>query len=345
MDVEEVEIEEVTDDKTFIHRLLGEMKNQFNKTEKKENSDLQNYNTNDEEILGEEEEEGTSNFSTDSPQYVETNNETAFKVPNIKNEVDSSSSPENNINSVATCNIKNEFECSDTVLANNIAKIKEEMNNQEDAEDKPRIVLTFRKPTPKKNDSTSTTKKRPLRAKLQILDEKLVVKRSSRRRSRDCNESVLQSAIARKEKSYNEASKPQRLTKQLKATPKILENLANAALKLDKTRDKVKPSRLSDKHKAIEKDSEDSEENQQSEMELENEKNHKRHKHRHKVLKHTNSKKMKNNHTEINKNSESDEDLKEDTKVKCVRNKSSLDDKLCRRSNRISSRYYNNKTN
>lgn len=70
------------------------------------------------------------------------------------------------------------------------------------------------------------------------------LKRSARRRSKDCTESILQSAIARKEKSYNETTRPQRLTRKLKPTAKILANLEmcqkNAALK--KQSDKVKTS-------------------------------------------------------------------------------------------------------
>lgn len=91
--------------------------------------------------------------------------------------------------------------------------VSEEDNN---SVDKPRIVLTFRKP---KNKAKQTNAR----------GKEVVLKRSSRRRSKDCNESVLQSAIARKEKSYNESNKPQRLTRQLKPTQKILDNIANAA--------------------------------------------------------------------------------------------------------------------
>lgn len=92
-------------------------------------------------------------------------------------------------------------------------EVSEEDNN---SVDKPRIVLTFRKP---KNKAKQTN----------FRGKEVVLKRSSRRRSKDCNESVLQSAIARKEKSYNESNKPQRLTRQLKPTQKILDNIANAA--------------------------------------------------------------------------------------------------------------------
>lgn len=103
-------------------------------------------------------------------------------------------------------------------------EVSEEDNN---GVDKPRIVLTFRKP---KNKAKQVN----FRAK------EVVLKRSSRRRSKDCNESVLQSAIARKEKSYNESNKPQRLTRQLKPTQKILDNIASAAVKLGKEKNERK---------------------------------------------------------------------------------------------------------
>lgn len=103
--------------------------------------------------------------------------------------------------------------------------IKDEINKKDKTDgDKPRIVLLFKKPG--KADNAVQTKRSSTRSREgdnQVQEE--VLKRSSRRRSKDC-ESVLQSAIARKEKSYNESNnKPQRLTRQLKPTKKILENL------------------------------------------------------------------------------------------------------------------------
>lgn len=47
--------------------------------------------------------------------------------------------------------------------------------------------------------------------------EKNTVKRSLRCRAKNSTKSILQSAIARKEKSYNESNKPQRLTRQKKS--------------------------------------------------------------------------------------------------------------------------------
>lgn len=61
--------------------------------------------------------------------------------------------------------------------------------------------------------------KRSLRQKSDKI--KNTIKRSSRRRSKDTSESILQSAIARKEKSYNESNKPQRLSRQVKSTRKM----------------------------------------------------------------------------------------------------------------------------
>lgn len=111
-------------------------------------------------------------------------------------------------------------------------EISEEDNS---LDNKPRIVLTFRKP---KNKKKQVNKVRENNSK------EVVLKRSSRRRSKDCNESVLQSAIARKEKSYNESSKPQRLTRQLKPTQKILDNIANAAVKLEKNKNERKTNKI-----------------------------------------------------------------------------------------------------
>lgn len=63
--------------------------------------------------------------------------------------------------------------------------------------------------------------KRPLRQKEE--KEKNTVKRSLRCRAKNSTKSILQSAIARKEKSYNESIKPQRLTRQ-KKSKKILDS-------------------------------------------------------------------------------------------------------------------------
>lgn len=111
----------------------------------------------------------------------------------------------------------------------------EELPDPEEVE-KPRIILSFKKPIQEQQPSNGKIAigKRPQRQKSTLFDDQFDevalanLKRSARRRSKDYPESILQSAIARKEKSYNEANKPQRLTRQLKPTQKILENLAMA---------------------------------------------------------------------------------------------------------------------
>lgn len=105
-------------------------------------------------------------------------------------------------------------------------------------------LLYFNKLTKYSSSPEESTSpgRRSLRIKTNSIDEKdkktdveSGLKRSARRRSKDCTESILQSAIARKEKSYNETARPQRLTRRLKPTAKILANLEmcqkNAALK------------------------------------------------------------------------------------------------------------------
>ncbi|XP_060523999.1 histone-lysine N-methyltransferase EHMT1 isoform X2 [Cylas formicarius] len=69
---------------------------------------------------------------------------------------------------------------------------------------------------------------------------KSTLKRSSRRRSTKGSGSILQSAIARKEKSYIDCSKPQRLTKRIRSKIKVVEersrrNLVTKRLKSGKT--------------------------------------------------------------------------------------------------------------
>ncbi|KAF5275890.1 hypothetical protein FQR65_LT04129 [Abscondita terminalis] len=293
MEIESQEIE-VDDDKTFIDVILGEMKNQFNKTDKRNSPELINFVT---------EEEVYNNGNEDAEE--ETKIELDCKVEEVINEEECESNKDDV--DVEAC---------------------------EEQEEKPRIVLTFRKPNVednvknKKNSEGGVgTGRRALRAKLQIVDDdKMILKRSARRRSRDCNESVLQSAIARKEKSYNEASKPQRLTRQLKATPKILENLANAALKLEKTKtDKTKVLKTFEKHKLNENGSDnDSEDNIQSESDLENDRSFKKTKYKYHKNKH-NSKRFKYINSDISKDSDSD-------------HSSIHEDKSCRRSHRLSSR-------
>lgn len=173
------------DDKTFINKLLIQMKSQFNKT--------QTDNT----------EVDVADISTMASQEENTNIET------IETE---------------------EYEGASAKSETTDCEISEEDNSFDSQKDKPRIVLTFRKPSkPPRNRENS---------------KETVLKRSSRRRSKDCGESVLQTAIARKEKSYNESNKPQRLTRQLKPTQKILDNIANAAVKLEKTKNKTDDNQM-----------------------------------------------------------------------------------------------------
>ncbi|KAG5881158.1 hypothetical protein JTB14_024575 [Gonioctena quinquepunctata] len=173
-------------------------------------------------------------------------------------------------------------------------------SNKKLSDKQPGIMLKFKKPN---SESPTSPGKRSVRVKSSSSDEKVEEspKRSSRRRSKDCKESVLQSAIARKEKSYNESSKPQRLSRQLKPTPKLLENLANA--KPDK---KVKPFRNTDTIK-------DNDVVQQSGDEKN--KTNKRNKN-YKKSNQKEAKKMKTDSFEVNeKESESDESMSTDNEV------------------------------
>ncbi|CAG9858438.1 unnamed protein product [Phyllotreta striolata] len=83
--------------------------------------------------------------------------------------------------------------------------------------------------SPSKGSKKSSPNRRSYRQRNSSLDEKVDVednlKRSSRRRNK---RSVLQNAIDRKEKSYNESCRPQRLSRQLRPTKKVLENIAQA---------------------------------------------------------------------------------------------------------------------
>ncbi|KAF2905274.1 hypothetical protein ILUMI_00894 [Ignelater luminosus] len=362
MEVDDKERERNGNDKTFINKLLGEMKNQFNKTEKKQDSILENSTPPNDEVI---------NLNSSLPienniQSVEINTNSTTELEKVDSDKNDNFHDQESKTVVKQENLEvkpeSEAKVSDTMdIEETCSSIKEEPENQEENDEKPRIVLTFRKPTTndsfksKNKDESVNSGRRTLRAKLQIVEDNVILKRSPRRRSRDCNESVLQSAIARKEKSYNEASKPQRLTRQLKATPKILENLANAALKLEKNRTDKKSVKSGEKHKIIDNDSDNDfgnlDETIQSESDVDNEKNHKRHKHKHhtKNSKHI-SKKIKHNQIET-RDSDSDQsgvqDVKEvekynstfsDNKNKCSKNRSSIEEKSCRRSHRLSSK-------
>ena len=247
------------EDKNIIDKILGEMKSEFNKTEKPN--------------------------SEDSPEA---------------GTADSSSS----LNNAAEENTKTE------------ESTNEENHGDEPAADeveKPRIILSFKKPTAESPAKAKETGRR-LRQKVDEKLEESGLKRSARRRSKDCSESVLQSAIARKEKSYNESNKPQRLTRQLKPTQKILENLALA--KQEKTK--------SEKGKAK---NEKAKSNDDSFTDEENDRNHRKHKHKH----NKHGKKAKRFKTDSSRDSDSDQSVQDGLKS---------DESGCRRSRRVSTRYY-----
>lgn len=273
------------DDKTFINKLLVEMKSQFNRTESKKQASV-----------------AENSYGNEASNDLPTEDSVVINYPtnNIEEENDAVIvASDNNVD------LMNE-ENTTSSLQEIEGKVKDDVENVQDVDEtldeefeheKPRIVLTFRKPN-KPNDDTNLGR-RSLRHKINTEenpDEK-VLKRSARRRSKDCSESVLQSAIARKEKSYNESNKPQRLTRQLKPTQKILENIASAALKLEKNKSDIK-SRVSEKQKLADMDSSDiysnTDDNESEEMkDIDNVE--KKHKHKHHSNKHSkhNAKKPK----------------------------------------------------
>lgn len=209
-------------DKTFINKLLVQMKSQFNRTERKTQSSP---------VLGSPEIE-VSHTDQESPIEEHMSDNTLQE-------------------DMETEDTKVSYE-GETAEQLTDAEMSEEDNNVDEPKGKPRIVLTFRKPSTGKNKSkVAAESQRTGRDKFRAMAancKEVILKRSSRRRSKDCNESVLQSAIARKEKSYNESNKPQRLTRQLKPTQKILDNIANAAVKLEKNKnDKSKDTSVSSK--------------------------------------------------------------------------------------------------
>lgn len=84
----------------------------------------------------------------------------------------------------------------------------------------------FKKPSDE-SPMQNTKRLSPGKRSQQQKDNKEIILRSSRRRSKDLSSSILQNAIARKEKSYNESIKPQRLSRQLKTTRRHAENVDN----------------------------------------------------------------------------------------------------------------------
>lgn len=308
------------DDKTFITKLLGEMKNQFNKADNKTN------------MQEEEEDDPSDGISLEETQKT---CELTSSVDNNDSEL-STSVDESKEDSVSNKSINND-------------NIDLSENNEDltrlNGDEKPRLVMKFLKPTSKVTSKTIGGSKKKLRngSASEQKTEEVNLKRSSRRRS---SESILQSAIARKEKSYNESLKPQRSSRQLKPTQKILENLANAAaLKLEKT--KIKSSKMNDnkqKHTDMDVETDSSEERGFNNKSM-NEHQHRRHKNKHYNNKHKkNIKKLKtsdckdsdSDHTSIT--TESKDDSCDKYNGRTGRTKSN-DERMYRRSQRLSSRY------
>lgn len=309
-----------SDDKTFISKLLVEMKSQFNNTEiKKKGLDLANsYDTTD-----------TSHRSMEGGVDVEQNTNGSFieiQDMNVKNE------EENESNESSTEQV--------------IGSLKENDITEEVDDGKPRIVLTFRKPSVSNKARVKDEKleefvnRKSLRNRNTSDDksDETVLKRSARRRSKDCNESVLQSAIARKEKSYNEGNKPQRLSRQLKPTQKILDNIAHAASKFEKCKSERSKSRYTDKQKLIDSDNvfDDTVNSETDDKEGELYKNHRR-----------SPKKLKVSHTDSDadllvtgiKKSDSNSSLSDNSRTSSKVGATTTEEKPSRRSQRLSTRY------
>lgn len=201
---------DIGESNAFITKLIVEMKNTFNSDKKdspgEEDNDSDSASPDDSEVVKNDIDiEGLNDNRIDvtSPSVIPENIAAEVEILGENNVVEE-------VNQIE--------EIKDTVLS------PEESRESNESEEKPRIVMHFRKP---KNDTNITKNKRIFRNKVQETQ----LKRSARRRKSKDGESVLQSAIARKEKSYNEGIKPQRLTRQLKLTPKILENLNQNQLK------------------------------------------------------------------------------------------------------------------
>lgn len=318
-------------DKTFISKLLGEMKNQFNKTENKINSQ------GDEENLNSEDEPSDVTFSEESDKNSEL-------INNLDITIDDSvlsSTVEENKEEIASDKSVNDDSVSDNCTLINTSK--EDNMTQSNGNDKPRLVMKFLKPTSKSNKNKAMS---PSKKKLKNVEEEknveISLKRSSRRRS---SESILQSAIARKEKSYNESLKPQRSTRLLKPTQKILDNLANAAaLKLEKS--KIKLPKNHEKQRNfddMETDSND-DKKQQNKSNMDDQRKHKT-KHHNKHKKSVKRLKVsqndyKDSDSDQASTNESKEDLSLSDKCNGKNSKNKLnEDRMYRRSQRLSSRY------
>lgn len=219
------ELEDSSDSKTFIDKLLVEMKSEFNKNiPKTEKNDYDNNGLSNEPPM--------LKIETDTTNFL----------------LHTSDSNPPNITKIESEDTKTEHLDSPEI---------------DEDETKPRIVIKI-KPTlnnystDKDNSSEEAVSpgRRSLRIKTNLPEDKdkkiemeSGLKRSARRRSKDCTESILQSAIARKEKSYNETVRPQRLTRKLKPTAKILANLEmcqkNVSQKNEKSKQNDNKSRNS----------------------------------------------------------------------------------------------------
>lgn len=175
---------------TFIKEIIGEMKYHFNKSEHKN---------------------GVSK--------TEENNEVK-KVDMEVNELQENLeiSEKKNISE----NVKQTSE-----LINEDISVENESDHTESKIESP----VFKRPSDE-CCTTDTKRVSPAKRTLRQKDdkEKNTVKRSLRCRAKNSTESILQSAIARKEKSYNESNKPQRLTRQKKSAKKLLESTERAKL-------------------------------------------------------------------------------------------------------------------
>lgn len=287
------------DDKTFITKLLGEMKTQFNSSDKKE------------EILDDEEdvEEPIAEELPKETEPMETTTKSENPSPTVVEESNDKKEPD----------------------ALNDDLDEKGDTKQINGEEKPRLLMKFVKPLSKSKSLTPVKKKPKNGYNTEKIVEEVNLKRSSRRRS---SESILQSAIARKEKSYNESSKPQRSSRQLKPTQKILDNLASAAaMKYEKH--KIKSPKINEKQKNYDDMETDSnEEKSLSKIMNDEQRKHKKH-YKHKK----NVKRFKSNDSDSDHASTTD--YKDESFDKCNgrSGKKLIDEKMYRRSQRLSSRY------
>nr|XP_022910079.1 histone-lysine N-methyltransferase EHMT1 [Onthophagus taurus] len=196
-------------DKIMITRIIGEMKNNFNKSENSEiDLDVNSLSIHEDieanQIIQKEEDNSENIHESDDKAMN-------FDVSNINQ-------------------LKNDENF--TEIHQEKLQVESPKESVEKQEIEVRKLLVNSKANNKKNT-------KPMNQ---------VLKRSIRQRKSKDGESVLQSAILRKEKSYNEPARSQRPTRQLKLTPKILENLGQ----FSSNREKVKTSK-NNKHKVLDK--------------------------------------------------------------------------------------------